>query len=414
MRDRRVVITGLGALTPVGNDVASFWDGLSKGKSGIGPITKFDASEFAAQIAGEVKDFDVTRYMDIKDARRMDVFTHYAIAASEEAIQQSDIHSGQINPERVGVIIGVGIGGMTTYHIEHSKLLNQGPRRVSPFFIPMMIPDIAAGHISIRHGYYGPNYASVSACASGAHAMGLALMHIQRGDADVMITGGAEGTITEMAVAGFCSARTLSCRNDEPTRASRPFDLDRDGFVMGEGAGVVVLEELSHAKKRGANILAEFAGIGFTGDAYHITAPHETGDGAVRAMRAAIQDAGLNPDQIDYINAHGTSTALNDKIETLAIKTVFGDHAKKLAVSSNKSMTGHLLGATGSVEFVATVLTIRNGLIPPTVNYETPDPDCDLDYVPNQAREQKVGTAISNSFGFGGHNVCLCLKAFEE
>ncbi|NQT25246.1 beta-ketoacyl-ACP synthase II [candidate division KSB1 bacterium] len=414
MRDRRVVVTGLGAITPIGNDIASFWEGLSTGKSGVGPVTKFDASRLTSQIAGEVKDFDISRYVDIKEARRMDVFTHYAIAAAEEAIQNSDVNSGQVDPTRVGVIVGVGIGGMTIHHIEHTKLIEQGPRRVSPFFIPMMIPDIAAGHVSIRHGYRGPNYASVSACASGAHALGLALMHIQRGDADVMIAGGTEGTITEMAFAGFCSAKTLSCRNDEPTRASRPFDKDRNGFVMGEGAGIVVLEELSHAKKRGAKILAEFSGIGFTGDAYHITAPHETGNGAVRAMQAAIQDAGVNLNEIDYINAHGTSTALNDKIETLAIKTVFGDQVNHVAISSNKSMSGHLLGATGSVEFVATILAIQNELIPPTINYETPDPDCDLDYVPNQAREKKIKTAISNSFGFGGHNACLCLKAFEE
>lgn len=414
MHERRVVVTGLGAITPLGNDVTSFWEGLTKGDSGIGPVTQFDASEFTSRIAGEVKGFDIARYMDIKEARRMDVFTHYAIAAAEQAIQQGDASAEHIQPDRVGVVIGVGIGGMNTYNVEHTKLLEKGPRRVSPFFIPMMIPDIAAGHISIRHGFKGPNYASVSACASGAHAMGLALMHIQRGDADMMITGGAESTITGMAFAGFCSAKTLSCRNDEPTRASRPFEKDRDGFVMGEGAGVVILEELNHAKKRGAEILAEFVGIGFTGDAFHITAPHATGDGAVRAMQTAIRDAGLNPEDIDYVNAHGTSTALNDKVETMAIKQVFGDYAKNLAVSSNKSMTGHLLGATGSVEFIATVKTIRNGLIPPTVNYETPDPECDLDYVPNRSREQKVRAAISNSFGFGGHNACLCLKAFED
>lgn len=414
MHDRRVVVTGLGAITPIGNDIQSFWNGLSAGKSGIGPVTRFDASEFTARIAGEVKDFDISRYMDPKEARRMDLFTQYAIAGAEQAIQNSHLDTDYVDPNRVGVVVGVGIGGMYTYHVEHSKLLEKGPRRVSPFFIPMMIPDIAAGHISIQHGYRGPNYASVSACASGAHALGLALMHIQRGDADVMVSGGAESTITEMAFAGFCSAKTLSCRNDEPTRASRPFDRDRDGFIIGEGAGIVVLEELSHARKRGANILAEFAGIGFTGDAYHITAPHETGMGAIKAMKAAIQDAGVEISEIDYINAHGTSTALNDKIETLAIKTVFGDRANKIPISSNKSMVGHLLGATGAVEFISTILAIQKRLIPPTINYETPDPECDLDYVPNHARERTIKTAISNSFGFGGHNVCLCLKAFME
>lgn len=413
MHDRRVVVTGLGSITPIGNDVASFWDGLTSGRNGIGPVTRFDASDLTSRIAGEVKDFDVTKYMDIKEARRMDVFTHYAIGAADDAINSSLIKEGQVDISRVGVVIGVGIGGMNTYHVEHSKLLEKGPRRVSPFFIPMMIPDIAAGHISIRHGFMGPNYASVSACASGAHALGLALMHIQRGDADVMVAGGTESTITEMAFAGFCSAKSLSCRNDHPERASRPFDADRDGFVMGEGAGMVILEELSHARKRGAEILAEFAGIGFTEDAYHITAPHETGKGAARAIQAALEDAGVNLDEVDYVNAHGTSTILNDKIETLAIKSVFGDHAERLAVSSNKSMTGHLLGATGAVEFIATVQTLRNGLIPPTMNYAKPDPACDLDYVPNRAREKKIRTAISNSFGFGGHNVCLCLKAFE-
>jgi len=414
MRDRRVVVTGLGAVTPIGNDVSSYWDGLSTGRSGVGPVTKFDASGFTSQIAGEVNDFDVTQYVDLKEARRMDVFTHYAIAGAEQAVQDSGLSASQSDPTRIGVVIGIGIGGMTTYHVEHTKLLEKGPRRVSPFFIPMMIPDIAAGHVSIRHGFLGPNYASVSACASGAHAIGLAVMHIQRGDADVMVTGGAESTITEMAFAGFCSAKTLSCRNQDPEHASRPFDKDRDGFIMSEGAGIVVLEELSHAKKRGATILAELAGIGFTGDAYHITAPHESGNGAMRAMQTAVRDAELNLEQIEYVNAHGTSTALNDKIETLAIKTLFGEHARKLAISSNKSMTGHLLGATGAVELIGTVLSMQYGLIPPTINHENPDPECDLDYVPNKAREQKIKAAISNSFGFGGHNVCLCLKAFEE
>jgi len=412
MRDRRVVVTGLGAISPIGNDVATYWDGLISGKNGITKITRFDASEFTTQIAGEVKDFDISRYIDPKEARRMDDFTHYGLVAAQQAIADSGIDQQELNPEKVGVVVGVGIGGMIAYHNEHIKLLEKGPRRVSPFFIPMMIPDILAGHISIKYGFQGPNYASVSACASGAHAIGLGLMHIERGDADAMIVGGAECTITEQALAGFCSARSLSCRNDDPEHASRPFDRERDGFIMSEGSGIVVLEELSHAKKRGAKIYAEFAGIGFTGDAYHITAPHIEGIGAINAMKLALNDADLNPENVDYINAHGTSTVLNDKTETMAIKKVFGDQAKKLAVSSTKSMTGHLLGATGAVEFVGSILAMQNGIIPPTINYENPDPDCDLDYVPNKAREQEVNIAISNSFGFGGHNVCLCLKKF--
>lgn len=414
MRNRRVVVTGIGAITPIGNDVSTFWEGLTSGKSGVTPITRFDASRLTAQIAAEVKDFDVSQYIDPKEARRMDIFTHYALAASQQAIVDAGIDQNKPDPTRTGVVIGCGIGGMITYHVEHTKLMEKGPRRVSPFFIPMMIPDIAAGHVSIKHGFQGPNYSSVSACASGAHALGLGLMHIERGDADVMVVGGAEGVITEMSFAGFCSAKTLSTRNDDPAHASRPFDKERDGFVMGEGAGIAVLEELEHAKKRGANILAEFAGYGFTGDAYHITAPHFEGDGAIRAMRQALNDAELNPEDVSYINAHGTSTSLNDKTETGAIKKVFGDAANSVAVSSNKSMIGHLLGATGAVEFVSSALTIKNNLIPPTINYEVPDPDCDLDYVPNTAREKEVKAVISNSFGFGGHNVCLCLKEFED
>ena len=412
MRERRVVVTGMGAITPVGNTVEDFWKSLVSGKSGIDTITKFDSSGLPCTIAGEIKNFDISTIIDVKEARRMDEFTHYAIAAAREAVRNANLDPEKEDLTRVGVIIGAGIGGMITYHNEHKKMLEKGPKRVSPFFIPMMIPDIAAGHISINYGFQGPNYASVSACASGAHALGLGLMHIERGDADVMIVGGAEGVMTEMAFAGFCSAKTLSLRNDEPMRASRPFDRERDGFVMGEGAGVVVLEALSHAQKRGADILAEFAGIGFTGDAYHITAPHCDGDGAIRAMRLAVQNADLNNEDIDYINAHGTSTTLNDKTETLAIKKLFGKRAYGIPVSSIKSMTGHLLGATGAIEFVATIMSLKNGLIPPTINYENPDPDCDLDYVPNQTREAKISAALSNSFGFGGHNVCICLKKF--
>ena len=412
MRERRVVVTGIGAITPIGNSVDDFWKSLISGKSGIDTISKFDSSGLPCTIAGEIKNFDITRIIDVKDARRMDEFTHYAIAAAQEAIQTANLNPETEDLTRVGVIIGAGIGGMITYHNEHKKMLEKGPKRVSPFFIPMMIPDIAAGHISINYGFQGPNYASVSACASGAHALGLGLMHIERGDADVMIVGGAEGVITEMAFAGFCSAKTLSLRNDEPRRASRPFDRERDGFIMGEGAGVVVLETLSHAQKRGVDILAEFAGIGFTGDAYHITAPHCDGDGAIRAMKLAVQNAELNNGDVQYINAHGTSTTLNDKTETLAIKKLFGSRAYEIPVSSIKSMTGHLLGATGAIEFISTIMSLKNGLIPPTINYENPDPECDLDYVPNQTRDTKISAALSNSFGFGGHNVCICLKKF--
>jgi 3-oxoacyl-[acyl-carrier-protein] synthase II len=412
MRERRVVVTGMGAVTPIGNTVDDFWKSLISGKSGIDRVTKFDSSRLPCTIAGEIKNFDVSRYIEVKDARRMDEFTHYAIAAAQDAIRNAKLDPEKEDLTRIGVIVGAGIGGMIAYHNEHKKLLEKGPKRVSPFFIPMMIPDIAAGHISINYGFQGPNYASVSACASGAHALGLGLMHIERGDADVMIVGGAEGVMTEMAFAGFCSAKTLSLRNEEPQRASRPFDRERDGFVMGEGAAIAVLETLSHAQKRGADILAEFAGIGFTGDAFHITAPHCDGDGAIRAMKLAVQNAELNNEDIHYINAHGTSTTLNDKTETLAIKKLFGDRAYKIPISSNKSMTGHTLGATGAIEFVATIMSIKNGLIPPTINYENPDPDCDLDYVPNQARDAKIAAALSNSFGFGGHNVCICLKKF--
>jgi len=414
MRDRRVVVTGLGAVTPIGNDVPSFWEGLKTGRNGVEKISRFDASEYASQIAAEIKDFDVEKYMDIKEARRMDLFTQYGMAAAIQAMTDSGLEPEKGDANRMGVIIGCGIGGMIVYHNEHIKLLEKGPRRVSPFFIPMMIPDIVAGHVSIRYGLKGPNYAAVSACASGSHAIGLGFMHIERGDADVMIVGGAEGTITEQAFAGFCSAKTLSTRNDDPAHASRPFDRERDGFIMGEGAGCVVIEELNHAKKRNAKIYAELAGIGFTGDAYHITAPHCEGDGAVRAMRLALEDAGVNPEDVAFINAHGTSTLLNDKTETMAVKTVFGGNACKIPVSSNKSMFGHLLGATGAVECVSTALTIRDGVIPPTMNYEVPDPECDLDYVPNQARELTIDIAISNSFGFGGHNVCLCLKRLTD
>lgn len=413
MRERRVAVTGLGAVTPIGNDAPSFFESLVEGKSGVGPVTKFDATDYESRIAAEVKDFDATEFIDFKEARRMDPFTHYALVAGDEAVKDSGLDPGGEDPKRMGVVVSSGIGGMIIYHDEHKKLLEKGPKRISPFFIPMMIPDIVPGHLSIKYGCRGPNYSTVSACASGAHGLGVAFMHIQRGDADIMVAGGSEAVMTCMSFAGFGNMRAISTRNDDPERASRPFDKERDGFVIGEGAGIVVLEELSHAMKRGANIYAELCGMGFTGDAYHITAPHPEGLGMMEAMQSALEDAGINRTDVEYVNAHGTSTPLNDKTETLAVKGVFGDHARKLSISSNKSMIGHLLGATGAVEFVATALTVKRGIIPPTINQEVADPDCDLDYVPNQAREKDINVAISNSFGFGGHNVCLCLKKFE-
>ena len=413
MRDRRIVVTGLGAVTPIGNNVASYWDGLVHGRNGVALITKFDAERLDTRIGAEVKDFDVTQFIDIKEARRMDPFTHYGLVAGDEAVKDAGLDPEKEDTTRIGVIVSSGIGGMIVYHVEHKKLLEKGPRRISPFFIPMMIPDILPGHISIKYGFTGPNYSTVSACASGSHAIGVGFVHIERGDADVMVVGGAECVMTEMAFAGFSNMRAISSRNDDPARASRPFDAERDGFVIGEGSGIIVLEELNHAVKRGAEIYAELVGIGFSGDGYHITAPHPEGKGAIQAMKLALQDGNINPDEVDYINAHGTSTPFNDKTETLAIKETFKDHSRNLSVSSNKSMVGHLLGASGAIEFISVVLTIKNGVIPPTINYEVPDPECDLDYVPNSARKQDVGVVISNSFGFGGHNVCLCIKKFE-
>jgi len=413
MRNRRVVVTGLGAVTPIGNTVPEFWQALINGKNGVGPITRSDVTQHDTKFAAEVKGFDITRFVDAKEARRMDLFTHFGMAAGAEAIRDAGIDPEKEDGTRIGVIVGSGIGGMVVYDTEHRKLIEKGPKRVSPFFVPMLISDIISGHLSIRYGFKGPNYSTVSACASGANGIAAAMMHIERGDADVMLAGGTEGVLTPMAFAGFNNMKALSERNDDPLHASRPFDRERDGFVMGEGAGIVVLEELSRARKRGANILAELSGIGLTGDAFHITAPHETGEGATAGMRTAIQNAGLNPEDIDYINAHGTSTPFNDKTESLAVRNVFGEHARKLWISSNKSMIGHLLGASGAVECVATIMTIRNGVVPPTINYQIFDPECDLDCVPNTARERKVNAAISNSFGFGGHNVCLCLTAFN-
>ncbi|BCU82156.1 3-oxoacyl-[acyl-carrier-protein] synthase 2 [Polycladomyces abyssicola] len=411
---RRVVISGLGVISPIGNDLSTFWNNLIAGKSGVGPVTQFDASDYSTRIAAEVKNFDPLDYMDRKEARRMDRFVQFAVAAARQALEHAGLDMNQVDANRVGVYIGSGIGGLTTWEEQYQVLLNRGPNRVSPFFIPMMISNMAAGQVSILTGAKGPNSTSVSACASGTHSIGDAFRIIQHGDADVMIAGGAEATIRPLAFAGFCAARAMSTRNDEPEKASRPFDKDRDGFVMGEGAGVLILEELEHAKKRGANIIAEIVGYGMSGDAYHVTSPAPEGEGAARSMAHAIQDAGLKPEDIDYINAHGTSTDLNDKFETMAIKKAFGDHAYKLAISSNKSMIGHLLGAAGGVEAVATAMTLKEQIIPPTINYETPDPECDLDYVPNEARRARIRAALSNSLGFGGHNATIVLKTYED
>jgi 3-oxoacyl-[acyl-carrier-protein] synthase II len=412
---RRVVVTGLGAITPVGNDVATTWRALLEGKSGAGPITKFDASNFAVRFACEVKDFDPYLYMDRKEAKRADPFTQYAVAAAVQAMRDAGFAEGSgYDPDRTGVIIGSGIGGLQTFEEQHDTYRERGPSKISPFFIPMFISDIAAGIVSMQFQAKGPNYATVSACATSAHAIGDAFRTIQYGDAEVMISGGAEATVTEMAIGGFANMRALSERNDEPLTASRPFDATRDGFVMGEGSAVVILEELEHAKARGAHIYAEVVGYGATGDAYHLTAPAPGGEGARRAMLRAMNDADLSPEMVQYVNAHGTSTPANDLNETRAIKDAFGEAVGQLNVSSTKSATGHMLGAAGAVEFVITALAVQDGKIPPTINYRTPDPECDLNYTPNVAVEREVTAAISNSFGFGGHNVALALKRYSE
>lgn len=412
MAGRRVVVTGLGAITPLGNTVTESWQNLLAGRSGVDKITIFDASEYVTQIAAEVKNFDPADYFERKEARKIDRYTQFALIAADEAVQDSGLNLQQEDRDRIGVIIGSGIGGMLTFEEEHSKLVHKGPKRVSPFFIPMMISDIAAGHVSMKYNLKGPNYATVSACASSAHSIGSALRAIQYGDADIMVAGGAEATVCPMGVAGFNSMKAISTRNDEPQKASRPFDAQRDGFVIGEGGAIVILEELEHALARGATIYAEMAGIGFTADAHHITQPAPEGEGAVRAIRAALADAGLRPQDIQYINAHGTSTDANDRNETTAIKTVFGDLAYEVGISSTKSMTGHLLGASGAIEMIVSTLAIKENKIPPTINYEYPDPDCDLNYTPNKMVEKEVKAALSNSFGFGGHNVCLCVKEY--
>ena len=410
---RNVVVTGLGAVTPIGNTTAEFWEGLKTGRNGIATVTRFDPSRVSTRMAGEVKGFDSSLYMEPKEARRTDLFAQYAMGAAQQAMEDAGLADGIDDPERGGVLIGTGIGGITAFEAQHRTMLEKGPGRVSPFFIPMMIANMAAGHLSIRWNLKGPNYATVSACASGAHAIGESVQAIRSGQADLMLSGGAEATITELCFAGFCSMKATSTRNDEPERASRPFDRERDGFVMGEGAGVVVLEEEERAKKRGARIYARVIGYGLTSDAYHITAPDPEGGGAARAMEAALRDAGLAKDEVQYINAHGTSTPLNDKMETAAVKRVFGEYARSLALSSTKSMTGHLLGAAGGVEFVASVLALYHGIIPPTINYEVPDPECDLDCVPNKAREATIRAVLTNSLGFGGHNVTLAVGRFD-
>jgi 3-oxoacyl-[acyl-carrier-protein] synthase II len=410
---RRVVITGMGTITPVGLNVNEFWSSLVAGKGGVGRITRFDASAFSTQIAAEVKGFDPSSIIDRKELRRQDRFVHYAIAAAHEALVDSKLELDKEDRNRIGVLVGSGIGGTETWEAQFQKLRDFGPDRISPFFVPMMIIDMASGEISIRWNLKGPNFATVSACATSAHAIGESFLLIAREDADIMITGGSEAAITPLSMAGFCSMRALSRRNNAPEKASRPFDLSRDGFVMGEGSGILVLEEMERARARGVRIYAELAGYGATADAYHMTAPAPGGEGAARAMRAALSSAGMSPEEVGYVNAHGTSTDLNDKYETMAIKTVFGSHVSKLAISSTKSLTGHLLGAAGVIETIATAKTLVEGIVHPTINYEIPDPECDLDYVPNKARKLAVTAAISNSFGFGGHNVCLALKRYQ-
>jgi 3-oxoacyl-[acyl-carrier-protein] synthase II len=407
----RVFVTGTGVISPIGNSTELFWDNLIAGRSGAGPITRFDASAYGTRFACEVRDFTSEGVLDRKEAKRMDRFVQYAVVASHEALRSSGLDLEATDRNRVGAIIGSGIGGMETFEDQHTNLVQKGPGRVSPFFIPMMIVDMAAGQVSIQFGLKGPNFATVSACASGAHAIGEALRLLRAGDADVMLAGGSEATITPMALAGFGNARALSTRNDDPQRASRPFDADRDGFVIGEGAAMLVLETEAHARRRGATLLGELCGYGATGDAYHMTAPCVDGEGAARAMQRALDDARLPLDSVQYVNAHGTSTPAGDPAEVSAIKSVFGGHARQLMVSSTKSMTGHLLGAAGGIEAVATVLCLARGIVPPTLNLERPDPTCDLDFVPAQARTQRVTAALSNSFGFGGHNVTLALKA---
>lgn len=411
---QRVVITGLGAVTPVGCDVKTFWENIKNGVSGVDIVTRFDASNYSCRVGAELKDFNVEEFCDKKEAKRMDRFTQYAVAASMMAVADSGLDLEKTDLERMGVIIGSGIGGMETFEAQSKALLEKGPGRVSPFFIPMMISNMAAGQVAIKTGAKGVNYSVVSACASSSHAIGDAFKQIQNGSADVIIAGGAEAAITPLSYAGFCSMKALSTNNDEPKKASCPFTKNRSGFVMGEGAGSLILESLEHAKNRGANIIAEVVGYGATDDAYHVTAPAPDGEGGSRAMAIAVKDAGISPSDVDYINAHGTSTEYNDKYETAAIKTVFGEDAYKIPVSSTKSMTGHLLGAAGAVEAIVCALAIKDSFIPATINYDEADPECDLDYVPNVGRKAEVKYALSNSLGFGGHNASLLFKKYED
>ena len=417
MNDRRVVVTGTGIVSCVGKSVDEFWDSISNGRCGIGPITRFDASEYRAQIAGEIEDFDVTKYIPFKEAKRLDLFCQYAIAAADEAMKQAgfpgDVAEGGVIPGRVGVVVSSGIGGLGTITQQQTTLDSRGPSRVSPLLIPMMIGDLAAGNLSIRYNAQGPNMGMVTACATATHSIGEALWMIKRNDADIMLAGGSEASIVPIGLAGFSSMKALSTRNDDPLHASRPFDANRDGFVMSEGSGVLVLEELEHAKKRGATIIGEVVGYGATGDAFHITSPNPEGIGAANAMTIAMRHAGINPEDVDYVNAHGTSTGLNDKYETKAIKRAFGEVAKTVSISSTKGTTGHGLGAAGGFESIACLKAIQNKLVPPTINYETPDPECDLDYTPNTAKEKDVKLALNVNLGFGGHNGALLFKRFE-
>ena len=415
MSNRRVVVTGMGAVTPIGIGITEYWKGLIEGKNGVGPITKFDATKFDTKFAAEVKNFNPENYVDKKSVKRMDLFTQYAIAVASMAIEQAAFDFEKIDRDRFGVIFGSGIGGMVTNQQQHWQYYeSKNPGTISPFFVPMMISDIAAGQVSIKYGLKGPNYATTSACATSSHAIADAFMIIQRGSADAMMCGGSEAAIVEMSIGGFNAMRALSTWNDRYLEASRPFDKDRNGFVMGEGAGIIILEEYEHAVNRGANILCEIVGIGLTGDAHHITAPAPGGEGAIRSMKEAIRDAGISAADVNYINAHGTSTLYNDISETNAIKTVFGDHAYKLVISSTKSMTGHLLGAAGAIEAIATILSIVNDIVPPTINLTNPDPECDLNYSPLNATKTKINYAISNTFGFGGHNASLLFKKYKD
>jgi 3-oxoacyl-[acyl-carrier-protein] synthase II len=412
---RRVVVTGLGVVSPIGNDMATTWRSLLEGKSGAGPITHFDAAKFPVRFAAELKGFDPLQYMDRKEAKRADAYTQYAVAAAVQAMADAGLEAGHgMDPDRVGVIIGSGIGGLTSFEEQHDVYRERGPGKISPFFIPMFIADIAAGIVSMRFNAKGPNYATVSACATSAHAIGDAFRTIQYGDADMMLAGGSEATVTPMAIGGFANMKALSERNESPESASRPFDQTRDGFVMGEGGGVLILEELEFARKRGAKVYAEIVGYGATGDAHHLTAPAPDGEGAQRAMRRAMKDAGVQPSDVQYINAHGTSTPANDVNETKAIKAVLGDIAKAVNVSSTKGSTGHMLGAAGVIELAFSSMVVRDGVIPPTINYCTPDPECDLNYTPNKAVKRDVTVALSNSFGFGGHNVSLAVRRFDQ